>query len=74
MAPGYRDPRCCCGAPTVEAMTCRCPLCREDTKRLCEEWRDKHAPGPWPQPSWWNPKVLRSTESWFATFRKGERG
>lgn len=53
---------------------CRCPQCREDTKRLWEKWREKHAPGPWPQPSWWDPKVLRPTDSWFAAFRKGERG
>lgn len=50
------------------AHSCRCPLCREDAKRLWEEWHDATLDRGGPQPA------TRPTDSWFAAFRKGERG
>lgn len=47
--------------------TCRCPQCREDTKRVWEEWRDATLDRVAQEPP------IRPTDSWFAAFRKGER-
>lgn len=50
------------------AHSCRCPLCREDTQRLWEEWRDATLDRAVREPA------TGPTDSWFAAFRKGERG